>query len=80
MKVENAILKDGNVFCKCGKPLGNAKDYFLVEVNGKRYNQFIRRCTDKKCDIISQYCTDLENRFVFDQKDIKRIKDDNISN
>lgn len=67
---------------KCNVILGNIVDCGVIEYNGKRYIQFIRRCN--KCNEKVQYCEselgEKETRVVFPNKDIKKIKEDSKDN
>lgn len=77
----DAVIKDGKLFCsKCHSPLGSVRDCSLVTVNGENYTQFIRHCSNIKCDELSHYETiiTLEDRkvFVFPQEDIKKVKEE----
>ena len=78
--MEDAELINNIPCCKlCHRSLGGISDYDVVEYEGKRYIQFIRRCNtcrDKKGQILYQYCTKElgGNRVVFPNKDIKKIK------
>ena len=80
--MQDAVIKDGKLFCsKCGSPLGKVKDCSLVTVDGENYIQFIRHCSNIKCDELSHYETiiTLEDRkvFVFSQENIKKVKEEN---
>ena len=80
--MQDAVIKDGKLFCsKCGSPLGKVKDCSLVTVDGENYIQFIRHCSNIKCDELSHYETiiTLEDRkvFVFPQEDIRKVKEEN---
>ena len=63
---------------KCNVILGNIVDCGVIEYEGNRYIQFIRRCN--KCNEKVQYCEselgEKETRIVFPNKDIKKIKDE----
>ena len=62
----------------CESSLGNTQDYGMVEYEGNKYLQFVRRCN--KCNENVQYCeTELgekESRIVFPNEDIKKIKEE----
>ena len=63
---------------KCETILSNIVDYGMVEYQGNKYLQFVRRCN--KCNENVQYCeTELgekESRIVFPNEDIKKIKEE----
>ena len=78
----DAVIRDGKLFCsKCGNLLGGTKDCSLVSVNGETYIQFIRECSNIKCGEQSHYETihTINDRkvFVFQQEDIKKVKEEN---
>lgn len=79
--MQDAVIKDGKLFCPiCYSPLGKVRDCSLITVNGENYIQFIRHCSNIKCDELSHYETiiTLEDRkvFVFPQEDIRKVKEE----
>lgn len=78
-RYSNAELIDNVPYCKCGKPAGRICDYFGAKVYDNGFTGFIRRCSDKKCNILSIYYVDAtldENRrYLFNIKDVEIIKE-----
>jgi hypothetical protein len=79
-EIYDAVIKDGQLYCSCGNPLGNCSDYYEVNVNGGRFTLFERYCSSPKCRIKSHYELKLSiNKreiFVFPLNECKKIKEE----
>lgn len=80
--MNKANIKDNIPYCSvCGSPLKSATtDYKLVEYEGKKYTEFVKRCTNKKCGTLNQYLCEISmskhRRFVADETDMKEIQEE----
>lgn len=77
----NGIIIDNNVFCPtCKSIVGNGTgDYKLIIHNGKTYDEFIRFCSNPKCQEKIKYQCDITLDGVFRfgfADDIQEVKDD----
>lgn len=76
----NAKIIDNIPFCgECGKSLrSQTKDCKLVDVNGEKYTEFIKVCSNKKCEQVNHYLADVTmdstRRFVVEENNIKEIE------
>jgi hypothetical protein len=73
----NALLIDNKPHCPvCGKRQYAVKDYKEVEHDSNKYTQINARCV---CDTIFKYCEkvkiDSEEYFIFDDEEIKEVKE-----
>lgn len=80
----NATIKNNLPYCKCGHIVGNGTgDYKLVTHEGKNYIEFIKFCSNPKCQekIRYQCIITLDEVFRFSfESDIQEVKDDDSNN
>lgn len=75
-----AEIRENIPYCNiCGSLLkADTTDYKSVEIEGKRYTEFIKRCSNEKCGKLNQYCCDIEidytRRFVVNDDDMVVIE------
>ena len=77
----NGIIVNNNVFCPtCKNIVGHGTgDYKLINRNGNSYVQFVRFCSNPKCQEKIVYYADITldftTRYSF-TRDIQEVKDD----
>ena len=80
----NAIIVNNIPMCKCGHVVGNGTgEYRLIIHQGKNYIEFVKFCSNPKCQEKIKYQCDITLdevfRFSFSD-DIKEVKDDDSNN